>query len=87
VAVYSGSFLLLGVVWNLLWRHASGPHKLISEHITPEEVKAFTRNFYVGPILLHRGAPRSAREWDSEPDPDTRRGRLLCRGDEIPEAV
>jgi uncharacterized membrane protein len=50
VAVYSGSFLLLGVVWNLLWRHASGPHKLISEHITPEEVKAFTRNFYVGPI-------------------------------------
>ena len=50
VAVYSGGFLLLGVVWNLLWRHASGRHKLVSKNITPAEVNAFTRNFYVGPI-------------------------------------
>ena len=50
VAVYSGSFLLLGVVWNLLWRYASGPHKLVSQKMTPAEVKTFTRNFYVGPV-------------------------------------
>jgi uncharacterized membrane protein len=50
VAVYSGGFLLLGVVWNLLWRYASGPNKLISESMTPDEEKSFTRNFYVGPI-------------------------------------
>jgi uncharacterized membrane protein len=48
--VYSGSFLLLGVAWNLLWRHASGPSKLIAEDITAAEVKTFTRNFYVGPV-------------------------------------
>jgi uncharacterized membrane protein len=50
VAVYSSGFLLLGVVWNILWRHASGPHRLISENMTPDERRTFTRNFYVGPI-------------------------------------
>ncbi|HEV2138104.1 MAG TPA: TMEM175 family protein [Nitrososphaerales archaeon] len=49
-AVYSGSFLLLGVAWNLIWRYASGPHKLLSRDFTAAELKAFTRNFYVGPI-------------------------------------
>ena len=49
-AVYSGSFLLLGVAWNLIWRYASGPHKLLSRELTAAELKAFTRNFYVGPI-------------------------------------
>jgi uncharacterized membrane protein len=48
--VYSGSFLLLGVAWNFLWRHASGRSKLIAEDLTMADVKAFSRNFYVGPI-------------------------------------
>ena len=48
--VYSGSFLLLGVAWNFLWRHASGPNKLIREDITAADIKTFSRNFYVGPI-------------------------------------
>lgn len=49
-AVYSGSFLLLGVAWNLVWRHASGPHKLLSRELTAAELRTFTRNFYIGPI-------------------------------------
>lgn len=49
-AVYSGSFLLLGVAWNFLWRYASGPHKLLSRNLTATELKTFTRYFYVGPI-------------------------------------
>ena len=49
-AVYSGSFILLGVAWNLIWRYASGPHKLLSRDLTAVELKTFTRNFYVGPI-------------------------------------
>jgi TMEM175 potassium channel family protein len=49
-AVYSGIFLLLGVAWNLVWRYASGPHKLLSRDLTAAELKSFTRNFYVGPI-------------------------------------
>ena len=49
--VYSGSFLLLATAWNLIWRYASGPHRLIAEHITAAQVKAFTRNFYVGPVF------------------------------------
>ena len=48
--VYAGSFLLLGVAWNLLWRHASGRSKLIASDITDAQVKTLTRNFYVGPI-------------------------------------
>lgn len=48
--IYSGSFLLLGVVWNFLWRYASGPAKLIDRSMTADQVKAFNRNFYVGPI-------------------------------------
>jgi uncharacterized membrane protein len=49
-AVYSGSFLLLGIAWNIVWRYASGPHKLLSRDLTGAELKTFTRNFYVGPI-------------------------------------
>ena len=49
-AVYSGSFLLLGVAWNLVWRYASGPRKLLSRDLTAAELKTFTRAFYVGPI-------------------------------------
>ncbi|HEV2225419.1 MAG TPA: TMEM175 family protein [Nitrososphaerales archaeon] len=49
-AVYSASFLLLGVAWNFVWRYASGPHKLFSRDLSAAELKIFTRNFYVGPI-------------------------------------
>jgi uncharacterized membrane protein len=49
--VYSGGFLLTAFCWNLIWRHASGRSRLIGEDTTPAQIKTFTRNFYVGPIL------------------------------------
>ncbi|MDA4116963.1 MAG: TMEM175 family protein [Thaumarchaeota archaeon] len=49
-AVYSGSFLLLSVAWNLLWRHASRHNRLLDREVPPSVVQAMARNFYVGPI-------------------------------------
>ena len=50
-AIYSGGFLLLGTAWNLLWRYAYTDRRLIPRDVSAAEIKAFTGNFYVGPIF------------------------------------
>lgn len=50
-AIYAGGFLLMGITWNLLWRYAYTDRRLISREVSAAEIRAFTGNFYVGPIL------------------------------------
>ena len=50
-AIYAAGFLLLGVAWNLLWRYAYTDRRLIAREVSAAEIKAFTGNFYVGPIF------------------------------------
>ncbi len=50
-AVYSGTFLLLSIVWNGLWRYASSHHRLLGKSVTEEHAKAITRQYYVAPVF------------------------------------
>ncbi len=50
-AFYSGSFFLLGVVWNILWHNASHHHNLISENVPPSQIKRIARQYVIGPIF------------------------------------
>ena len=45
--VYAGSFFVLAIIFNLMWRHAVRA-KLVVEHI---DVQAITRQYAAGPIL------------------------------------
>jgi len=49
-AIYSGTFLLLGLVWNVLWRYSSTGHRLLGANVTDEHVRTITRQYYVAPI-------------------------------------
>ena len=45
--VYAGSFFVLAIIFNLMWRHAVRA-KLVAEHL---DVHAITRQYAAGPIL------------------------------------
>ncbi len=48
--IYTGSFFLLGVVWNMLWHSASHHHNLISEQIPQTQIRRITREYSVAPV-------------------------------------
>ncbi len=50
-SVYSGTFLLLALAWNGLWRYASGHHKLLGSDVTDEQLRGINRGYNAGPIL------------------------------------
>lgn len=47
--VYSGSFFLLAIVWNVLWRYASNELRLLGSHVTPSQAKGITRQYRFAP--------------------------------------
>lgn len=49
-AVYSGTFFLLAIVWNGLWRYVSKDRRLLGRDVTQEEVAAITIHYYVAPL-------------------------------------
>jgi uncharacterized membrane protein len=49
--VYSGTFTLLSIAWNVLWRHASAENKLLGKHVTRNEARSITRQYYVAPLF------------------------------------
>jgi uncharacterized membrane protein len=49
VIVYSGWFFVTAIVYNLLWRYASGKNRLIDPEVDPAAVAAITRRFNYGP--------------------------------------
>ncbi len=50
-AVYSGTFLLLAIAWNILWRHASSQHRLLGREVSLSQVTGITRQYYVAPLF------------------------------------
>jgi len=50
-AVYSGSFLLLSISWNFLWRHAASGRRLLAKDVTDGEIRTMRRSFYVAPTF------------------------------------
>jgi uncharacterized membrane protein len=47
--VYSGSFFLLAIVWNVLWRYASTGLRLLGSHVTASQAKGITRQYRFAP--------------------------------------
>src|SRR3989442_9081675 len=48
--VYSGGFFLLAIVYNVLWRYASGGGRLLGSEVTATQVRNITRQYLVGPL-------------------------------------
>ncbi|HKV43053.1 MAG TPA: TMEM175 family protein [bacterium] len=49
--VYSGTFTVIAVVFNLLWRYACHGHRLLRPNVDPAVVQAITRAYAFGPPL------------------------------------
>jgi len=49
--VYSGTFLAIAILFDLLWRYASRGHRLLARNHDTETVKAITRQYRFGPSL------------------------------------
>jgi len=49
--LYSGFFVLLAISFNLLWRYAAAHNRLLDKKADPEQVRAITRQYSVGPLL------------------------------------
>jgi uncharacterized membrane protein len=51
--VFSGTYVLIAVAFNLLWRYASTGHHLLDPHVPPERVREITRKYAPGiPLYL-----------------------------------
>jgi uncharacterized membrane protein len=49
--VYSATFFLISVAFNLLWRYASYKNRLIDKRANPDSVRAISRSYAFGPLL------------------------------------
>ncbi len=50
-AVYSGTYTVLAIFFNLLWHHASHENRLLDRKADPEMIEAITRGYRFGPLL------------------------------------
>ena len=50
-AVYSGTYTVLAIFFNLLWHHASHKNRLLDRNADPSMVEAITRGYRFGPLL------------------------------------
>lgn len=50
--VYSSTFLVASVAFNILWRYASAGRRLIDSSVTHEDIVAQTRQYAGGPLLF-----------------------------------
>lgn len=50
-AVYSGTYTVVAVFFNLLWRHASHKNRLLDRKADPGMIDAITRGYRFGPLL------------------------------------
>ncbi len=51
-SIYSGSFLILGMAWNIVWHNASHHHNLISEKVPTSQISKVARQYLVGPFFF-----------------------------------
>jgi len=49
--IYSGSFLVLAIFWNVLWRYAAFQNRLMGGNVSPDQAKNITRQYYAGPVF------------------------------------
>jgi uncharacterized membrane protein len=49
--VFSGTFLAIAVVFNLLWRYASGNNRLLAHNADTDQVRRISRQYAFGPPL------------------------------------
>jgi hypothetical protein len=50
-AFYSGSFVVAAIVFNVLWRHASGGRRLLHGGVSDVVVRQITRGYRFGPAV------------------------------------
>ena len=50
-AFYSGTYTLIGIVFNLVWRYAAGGRRLLHTTVSDETTKAITRRYMAGPTM------------------------------------
>lgn len=48
---YSGTFTVVAVVYNVLWRYASGNYRLLDRSADPAFVEYISRSYRLGPAL------------------------------------
>lgn len=48
---YSGSFVLVAIAFNALWRYASHDYRLLDRSIDPIYVQGITRQYFFGPTV------------------------------------
>ena len=49
--MYSGTFLLMAICFNLLWRYASYKNRLLDPNVNQQEVNAITGQYRLGPLF------------------------------------
>jgi uncharacterized membrane protein len=49
--VYSGTFVIIAIFFNLLWRYASHKHRLLDARSDPVAVETISRQYAFGPLL------------------------------------
>jgi uncharacterized membrane protein len=50
-AIYAGVYFLTAIVFNVLWRYASGGMRLLDPRADPGQVRAITRDYRFGPVF------------------------------------
>lgn len=48
--VYSGTFFLMAIVWNGLWRYCVAGRRLLGSDVSDEEARTITRQYAVAPV-------------------------------------
>lgn len=49
--VYNGTYVVIAIIFNLLWRYASHNYRLLDHNVPPEWVVGITRQYRIGPIF------------------------------------
>lgn len=49
--VYAGTFVLLAIAWNILWKYSSRERRLLGKNVTHVQVDGITRQYYIGPTF------------------------------------
>ena len=50
-AVFNGTYTVLAVLFNVLWRHAAGKNRLLDHRADPRAIEAIWRGYALGPPM------------------------------------
>jgi uncharacterized membrane protein len=49
--LFSGTYIVLAVLFNLLWRYSAGKNRLLDHRADPRAIEAITRGYAMGPPM------------------------------------